>query len=39
MSSNRIEAPASSDASPTKADLKSLAKLIAKWQPPRKSVV
>lgn len=34
MSSNRIEAPASSDAPPTKADLKSLAKLIAQWQPP-----
>jgi PPK2 family polyphosphate:nucleotide phosphotransferase len=34
MSSNRIEAPASSGAPPSKADLKSLAKLIAKWQPP-----
>ncbi|MDP3710085.1 MAG: polyphosphate--nucleotide phosphotransferase [Polaromonas sp.] len=39
MSSNRIEAPASPDAPPGKADLKSLAKLIARWQPPPTSAV
>ncbi|MDO8720440.1 MAG: polyphosphate--nucleotide phosphotransferase [Polaromonas sp.] len=34
MSSNHVEAPASQDAPPSKADIKSLAKLIARWQPP-----
>lgn len=37
MSSNHVDAPPSPDARPSKADLKSLAKIIARWQPPQTS--